>query len=178
MENYYAPDLDRNFATLGGPISVTLVRRIKARPTIVFEALSTVEGLTSWWGPDDFPVLSAEADVRVGGMFRVKFRSANGAHHVCAGEFLEIKAPERIVMSWQWISGGEPEEKEAVSRLELHLRPIDSGTELTLTHAALQNEISQQSHERGWEGALDKLLRSLEGKGGIGAAAAKSGQMA
>ena len=144
--------------------SLTLVRRIKARPSIVFDALSTVEGLTSWWGPDDFPVLSAEADVRVGGGFRVKFRSTDGSHHECAGEFLEIKSPERIIMSWQWTSGGEPEEKGAVSRLELHLKPIDIGTELTLIHAALQNEISLQSHERGWEGALDKLMRSLREK--------------
>ena len=28
------------------------------------EALSTPEGLTSWWGPHDFPVLSASADAR------------------------------------------------------------------------------------------------------------------
>jgi uncharacterized protein YndB with AHSA1/START domain len=47
--------------------SVTLVRRIAARPSIVFETLTTLEGVAVWWGPDDLPLLSAELDPRVGG---------------------------------------------------------------------------------------------------------------
>lgn len=141
--------------------SMTLVRRIAARPSIVFEALATAEGMTSWWGPADFPVLSAEADVQVGGHFQVRFRTTDGLEHVCAGEFLEIVRPERIVMSWQWIFNGAPEEKGSISRVELHLRAIDTGTELTLVHAALRDEASARSHEWGWGGALDKLMRKF-----------------
>src|SRR5262245_14918624 len=141
--------------------SVTLVRRIAARPAIVFEALATSEGMTSWWGPDDLPVLSAKADPRVGGRFQVRFRTQDGLEHECAGQFLEIVRPERIVMSWQWTSGGEPRERENVSRLELHLRAIATGTELTLIHAALRDELSASSHDRGWAGALDKLVREF-----------------
>ena len=74
--------------------SLTLVRHIRARPATVFDLLSTAEGLTSWWGPDDLPVLSAEADVRVGGAFRVRFRRFDGAEHECVGEFLEIVPPD------------------------------------------------------------------------------------
>ena len=36
--------------------SITLVRQIAARPAIVFEALTTPEGIASWWGPDDLPI--------------------------------------------------------------------------------------------------------------------------
>jgi uncharacterized protein YndB with AHSA1/START domain len=141
--------------------SVTLIRRIAARPAIVFEALTTSEGITSWWGPDDAPVLSAQAEPRVGGRFQVRFRTRDGLEHECAGQYLEIVRPERIVMSWQWTSGGELRERENVSRLELHLRAIDTGTELTLIHAALRDAVSARSHERGWEGALDKLVRNF-----------------
>jgi uncharacterized protein YndB with AHSA1/START domain len=81
--------------------------------------------------------------------------------HVCAGEFLEIVRPERIVMSWQWTFNGAPEEQGAISRVEMHLRAIDTGTELTLVHAGLRDEASAASHEWGWNGALDKLMRSL-----------------
>ena len=42
--------------------SLTLVRRIKARPSIVFDALTTAEGIANWWGPDGGPVLVAETD--------------------------------------------------------------------------------------------------------------------
>ncbi len=139
---------------------IVIVRRIAARPSIVFDALSTAEGLTSWWGPDDFPVLSAEADVRLGGKFLVKFKSSDGLEHTCVGAFLDIVKPERIAMTWQWIAGGEPEEKEAISRVEMRLRPIEGGTEFTLIHAALQNDISARNHERGWGGALDKFVRA------------------
>ena len=120
--------------------SVTLIRRMKARPAIVFEALATTEGIATWWGPDDVPVVSAQVDPRVGGRFQVRFRTKDGLEHECAGQFLEVVRPERIVMSWQWTSGGEPRERESVSRLELHLRAIDTGTEITLIHAALRDE--------------------------------------
>ena len=44
--------------------SLTLVRRIKARPSIVFDAVTTAEGIAQWWGPDAGPVLIAESDPR------------------------------------------------------------------------------------------------------------------
>ncbi|MFI4920092.1 MAG: SRPBCC domain-containing protein [Gammaproteobacteria bacterium] len=140
---------------------VTLVRRIGARPSIVFEALTTSEGISSWFGPDDGAVLSAALDVRVGGSYRIRFRRTDGTEHECTGQFLEIEAPRRIVMSWQWACGSPPEEEgdEHVSRLEYHLRPIDTGTELTLIHAGLRTEASARSHTSGWGGALDKLMR-------------------
>ncbi len=136
-----------------------LVRRIAARPDIVFDALVTAEGIGSWWGPDDLPVASAVADTRVGGSFRVRFPCWDGLEHESAGEFLEIARPERVVMSWRWVSGGPPEERGNTSRLEFHLRPIDTGTELTLVHSELSNETSASSHEGGWDGALRKLIR-------------------
>ena len=147
-----------------------LVRRIAARPAIVFNALVTAEGMGSWWGPDDQPVLSTAADTRVGGDFRIRFRTSDGLEHECIGQFLEIEEPHRIAMSYQWASGGVSEEgNEQVSRLEFHLRPIDTGTELTLVHSALRNEASARSHERGWGRALEKLMRVLANKsqGGV-----------
>src|SRR5262249_44415099 len=122
------------------------------------EALTTPEGITSWWGPDAGPVLHAELDVRVGGRYRVRFRMLDGREHESAGEYLEVLPDKRLVMTSQWTVGGGPEEAGNISRLEFHLRPIDIGTELTLTHAQLTTEASRASHERGWTGALGKLL--------------------
>jgi hypothetical protein len=51
------------------------------------------------------------------------------------------------------------DERGKVSRLEICLRPIDTGTELTLVHARLSNEHSGRGHEGGWDGALRKLIR-------------------
>jgi uncharacterized protein YndB with AHSA1/START domain len=156
---------------------VTLVRRIAARPSIVFDALITSDGLSSWFGPDDGQVLSANADVRVGGKLGVRFRlagntaedvAAAGSEHECLCESLEIEKPRRIVMSWQWIFGGDPAEQGRTSRLEFHLRPIDTGTELTLIHAGLRDEATARSHAWGWSGSLDKLMRTFPGSSGTG----------
>jgi uncharacterized protein YndB with AHSA1/START domain len=136
--------------------SLTIVKRIAARPAIVFEALTTPEGIRHWWGPDDGPVLLAETDVRVGGRFRVRFRMLDGSEHESIGEYLEIAPPERLVMSWQWLGGVED---PGESRVEIALRPIAEGTELTFTHSLLHDEESRQGHEEGWLGALAKLER-------------------
>jgi uncharacterized protein YndB with AHSA1/START domain len=142
--------------------SVTLVRRIAARPSIVFDALTTPEGIIHWWGPDDGPVLVAEVDLRVGGRFRVRFRKLDGSENESSGEYIELRRPERIVMTWRWLGGAvDPNE----SRVEITLRPVGEGTELTLAHSGLASEGTARSHEQGWSGALARLerhLRSME----------------
>lgn len=142
--------------------SLTLVRRIAARPAIVFEAMTTSDGVAAWFGPDDLPVISAQMDGRAGGAYRVRFRTLDGGEHEACGEFLEFVPPRRIVMSYRWTLGGVPEERGRSSRIEVDLRPIEGGTELTFTHTALWDEASKQSHTGGWTGALRKLVRYLD----------------
>jgi len=134
--------------------SLTLVRRIKARPQIVFAAVTTAEGIAQWWGPDAGPVLFAEVDPRVGGHYRVRFRKLDNSEHESSGEFLEIVPPERVVMSWRWRGGVED---PGESRVEMILKAIPEGTELTFIHSRLHDEATRRGHQEGWAGALDKL---------------------
>jgi len=140
--------------------SLTLVRRIKARPSIVFDAVTTADGIARWWGPDAGPVLVAEADVRVGGHFRVRFRTLDGGEHESQGEYLELVKPERVVFSWRWTGG---QEDPGISRVEINLRAIPEGTELTFTHSQLHGEETRRTHEAGWTGSLDKLEAHFAG---------------
>jgi uncharacterized protein YndB with AHSA1/START domain len=134
--------------------SLTLVRRIAARPALVFEALVAPDQMRQWWGPDAGPVLLAETDPRLGGGFRVVFRMLDGSEHESAGTYLEFDPPHRLAMSWRWLRGGGD---DGESRVEVSLRPIDTGTELTFTHARLGDDAARDSHRAGWTGALDKL---------------------
>jgi uncharacterized protein YndB with AHSA1/START domain len=134
--------------------ALSLVRRIRARPAIVFDAITTAEGIAHWWGPDAGPVLLSESDPRIGGRYRLRFRMLDGSEHETSGEFLEIVRPERVAMSWRW---KDSLEDPGESRLEIRLRAIPEGTELTLTHAQLHDEETRRSHQQGWSGALDKL---------------------
>jgi uncharacterized protein YndB with AHSA1/START domain len=135
--------------------SLTLVRRITARPSIIFDALTTPDGIACWWGPDAGPVLLAETDPRVGGRFRVRFRTLDGTEHESSGEYLEVVRPEHLAMSWRWEDGEDPGE----SLVEIQLRAVAGGTELTFTQSRLHDEDTRRSHEEGWNGALDKLQR-------------------
>src|SRR5215467_10675152 len=83
--------------------SLTLVRRIKARPSIVFDSLTTVEGIANWWGPDAGPVLTAEIDPQVGG----RFRMLDGSEHESSGEYVAVVKPERLIMTSRWTGGVE-----------------------------------------------------------------------
>jgi uncharacterized protein YndB with AHSA1/START domain len=141
--------------------SLTLRRRIAARAPLVFDALTTPDGIAHWWGPDAGPVILAETDVRVGGRFRVRFRMLDGGEHESAGEYLVVDRPHRLAMSWRWISGGGASNS---SRIDVELKPIGEGVELVFTHSGLPDEESARSHEQGWSGALDKMERYfLEG---------------
>jgi uncharacterized protein YndB with AHSA1/START domain len=57
-------------------------------------------------------------------------------------------------MSWRWKGGLED---PGESRVEIRLRSIPEGTELTFTHAQLNDGETRRSHEQGWVGSLDKL---------------------
>jgi uncharacterized protein YndB with AHSA1/START domain len=133
--------------------SLTIVRRIAARPSIVFDAITTPEGIFCWWGPDAGPVLRAETDPRAGGRFLVRFRRLDGSEYESSGEYLEVERPTRVAMSWRWADS----EDQGESLVEIDLRPIAEGTELTLTHSRLHDEEMRSSHVEGWGGALDKL---------------------
>jgi uncharacterized protein YndB with AHSA1/START domain len=99
-------------------------------------------------------VLIAETDPRKGGRYRVRFRMLDGTEHESSGVYLDVVRPERVVMSWRW-EGGQEDPKE--SRVEISLRPIPEGTEITFTHSLLNDEATRRSHEEGWTGALNKL---------------------
>ena len=126
---------------------------------IVAGAKTTAEGMAQWWGPDAGPVLVAEADVRVGGRYRVRFRMLDGGEHESSGIYLELVRPERVVMSWRWTGAVED---PGESRVEIGLRAIPEGTELTFTHSQLNDEETRRSHEEGWAGALRKLEARFE----------------
>jgi len=104
-------------------------------------------------------VLIAETDVRVGGRFRVRFQLLDGSEHESSGQYLEVREPERLVMTWRWLGR---QEDPGESRVEIALRPIPEGTELTFTHSALAGEETRRSHEQGWSGSLNKLVRHFQ----------------
>jgi uncharacterized protein YndB with AHSA1/START domain len=138
------------------PPSVTIVRRVKASPARVWAAITRPDLMIQWWGPDAGPTLRADADVRPGGRFSIVFRLVNGDAHNPTGVYREVIPDTKLVFTWEW--PGSPEKESLVTFL---LKPIDDGTELTLTHEQLPDEEARVSHRLGWNGLLDKLITFL-----------------
>ena len=135
--------------------SLTLKRRLKAPPAKVFAAWTDPEKIMRGMGPAEFKTPQAESDARVGGRYRFVLLSPDGEKHAVGGVYREVVANEKLVFTWAWDAapGDEPYE----SLVTVLFKPDDGGTLLTLTHERLFDEESREGHEKGWNGALDKL---------------------
>lgn len=133
--------------------TVKLVKRLKAPPSRVFEALTKPENILQWWGVDAGSTLSAEADLRPGGRYSIIFRMLDGSEHNPTGVYREVIPNAKLVFTWEW-----PGRPEWESQVTIELRSIGNDTELTLTHENLPDEAAG-SHEAGWTGLLDQLHR-------------------
>ena len=134
--------------------SLRLVRHLRERPQVVFDAITTREGIAQWWSPDAGLMLLAEVDRRAGGRYRVRFRTLRGTEHESSGEFLEIDPPRRVVMSWRRKSEAEDLSEP---RIEITLRATTEGTDLSFTQSHLHDEATSPGHGQGWAWSLRKL---------------------
>jgi uncharacterized protein YndB with AHSA1/START domain len=132
--------------------SLTLKRRLKAPPAKVFGAWTDPQKMMRWWGPAGAETLQAEADARIGGRFRVIFRTPDGEKHDVSGIYREVVADEKLVFTWAWRSTPERE-----SLVTVALKSDGQGTLLTLTHEQFFDEAARDGHRGGWTGALDRL---------------------
>jgi uncharacterized protein YndB with AHSA1/START domain len=90
--------------------------------------------------------------VRVGGRFRIGFKTGDGEYHEVGGVYREVVPNRRLVFSWAWHS--TPERESLVS---ISLQPDGDGTLLTVHHEQFFDQAARDGHERGWTGTLDKL---------------------
>jgi uncharacterized protein YndB with AHSA1/START domain len=134
--------------------SLTIKRRIGASPQKVYAAWTDPTQLARWWGPEQAETLSAELDARVGGRFRIVFRTPDGEQHDVSGSYREVVPDEKLVFTWMWRT--MPERQSLVT---VALEREGDGTLLTLLHEQFFDEAARDRHRSGWTGALDKLER-------------------
>jgi uncharacterized protein YndB with AHSA1/START domain len=133
--------------------AVILRRRIKAAPAKVYAAWTDPEKIMRWFGSDQGPTLHAEADVRVGGCFRIVFCTMDGEEHAVGGAYRAVVPGRTLAFTWNWAG---PRERESLVTIDL--TPDRGGTLLTLTHEQIV-ENTVHDYRRGWTGALDKLAK-------------------
>jgi uncharacterized protein YndB with AHSA1/START domain len=140
---------------------IVMTRVFDAPRDLVFEALSSCEHMSKWWGPRKYEVVTCEMDFRPGGAWRIVHRGPEGEIPGFRGEFREIVRPERLVWTFEW--EGMPGH---VSVDTLTLEEQDGKTALTSTSVfdSVQDRdgMLQSGMEEGAAETYDRLDEYLE----------------
>lgn len=145
-------------AALAARPSLTLKRRLNARPEKVYAAWTDPEKIAQWFGPSEVKPgsVQAEIDLRVGGGYRIRFSSAGGQYNEVGGVYREVVPNERLVFSWAWHSTPERE-----SQITVMLKSEGDGTLLTFHQEQFFDQAARDGHERGWTEAFTRLEQHL-----------------
>jgi uncharacterized protein YndB with AHSA1/START domain len=153
------------------PDDATLIvkRTLNAPPERAFRAWTAPEHIQQWMQPEPGMVIPhVIMDVRVGGKFRIQMKNPDGEFFTAAGVFKEVKAPERLVYTWDWEkdgSGTEFGELEGKPTLiTVEFLPRGERTEFVLTHSRFASVESRDNHARGWGRIAECLAAFVEKK--------------
>jgi uncharacterized protein YndB with AHSA1/START domain len=138
---------------------LSITRHYAVAPEKVWRAWTEPQALSRWFGPGNpDSVTRAELDLRVGGRYRIAFRTQDSEEHEVSGEYQEVLVNRKLSFTWAWRST-----PERVSLVTIELRPTATGTELDFRHDRFFDQAARDSHERGWTATfakLDQLLQS------------------
>jgi uncharacterized protein YndB with AHSA1/START domain len=143
---------------MGEETSLRMTRVFNAPRDLVFSAWVEVEQMKRWFCPYDHWTLDITNDPRIDGAYRIVMKNPDTKeNHIVRGIYREIRAPERLVFTWQ--SETIPGFPETLVTVEL--RDLGGKTELTLTHEALPTPELRDRHTHGWNLCLERLGKAL-----------------
>ena len=125
-------------------------------PTAVWTALTTAEGLGTWFGN------SATIDLRPGGTARIVWSSGDKA------ELRIERVEEPTVFGFTWRIHGLPDDDPRRTYVEFTLEPLGAGTRLTVVEsgfAQLPDDAHAKAFEgntHGWASELGELVTYLD----------------
>ena len=128
-------------------------RRFSVPPGRIFEAWTDPEKLRQWWGPPGVECTHAEVDLRVGGNFRLANLLPDGSTLWIGGTYEEVDTPKRLKYSWHIEPGNDLDREHVTVDFFAH----EGGTEVVVTHTAIDSVERFNDHQLGWVGCLDEL---------------------
>lgn len=122
----------------------------------VWTALTTAEGLASWFGDE------ATIDLRPGGMARMRWASGPTA------EMRVERVEEPRVFGYTWHVYGLPDDDPRRTYVEFTLEPMGTGTRLTVVESGFA-QLPADAHDtafggnaKGWASELAELVSYLD----------------
>jgi uncharacterized protein YndB with AHSA1/START domain len=143
---------------MGFPDRIERSINVAHPPAKVWEALTTAEGLGTWFGQ------KATVDLRVGGLAHLTFEGGHSAD-------LRIERLEPPhVFGYTWGITGLPADDPRRTYVEFTLEPVADGTRLTVVEsgfAQLPDDLYSGAYGgnvEGWRNELDELAEYLDAR--------------
>lgn len=143
---------------MGFPDRIERTITLAHPPERVWQALTTAEGLGTWFGN------KAEVDLRVGGTATLTWDSGDTATLT-----IERVEPTRV-FAYTWPIYGLPADDPRRTYVEFTLEPTGSGTTLTMVETGF-GQLPEAAHKTafsgntdGWTNELGELVAYLDGR--------------
>jgi uncharacterized protein YndB with AHSA1/START domain len=141
---------------VGFPDRIERTVEIAHPPAKVWAALTTAEGLGTWFGNQ------ATIDLRPGGDAEMKWDNGHKANM----RVERIEEPEIFGFTWQ--INGLPDDDPRRTYVEFTLQPIGAGTRLTVVESGF-SQLPDEAHRaafegntKGWAAELGELIEYLD----------------
>jgi len=141
---------------MGFPDRIERVIEIAHAPAKVWAALTTAEGLSSWFGND------ASIDLRPGGSAQMTFSSGHKA------DMRVERVEEPAVFGFTWHIFGLPDDDPRRTYVEFTLEPVGGGTRLTMVETGFAqlpddaHHVAYDGNAGGWVSELGELVDYLD----------------
>jgi uncharacterized protein YndB with AHSA1/START domain len=129
---------------------------VATNPRAVWRALTTEEGITSWW------VDKARIDARSGGRIVLTSEGEDGTPVEERGMFHEVRPTRKIEIKWD---ANSPAPTKG-TRIEFQLARDGDETRINVVHSGagiLDDEAERKKLDDAWRQSLQSLRQSLEG---------------
>lgn len=138
------------------PDRIERTLELKHSPQKVWAAITTAEGLASWFGD------TASIDLRPGGAFRMTWETGDEA------DMRVERVEEPTVFAYTWAINGLPEDDPRRTYVEFTLEAVGTGTRLTVREsgfAQVPGDVGREAFEGntgGWKSELGELVEYLD----------------
>lgn len=133
---------------------IVIVRRFAAPRELVFRCWTDPEQVQGWFAPFGYTVTRSELDARVGGRWKVEYRSDAGATYTEHGEFRRVSAPESLQFTLTQVDGKESGPQTTVT---VTFTQLGEETQMTFHQTGFGNAKHRDGNAEGWTECFQQL---------------------
>jgi len=139
--------------------TVTFHRVLRCPPDRVYRAFTTPQAFAKWLPPHGFYATVHEADVKVGGSYKMSFTNlTTGNGHSFGGRYLELVPGQKLRYTAAFDDPNLPGEMTTT----VELKAVFCGTEMHIKQEGIPAMIPAEACYLGWQESLQLLAQLAE----------------